>query len=196
MSNRPLCVQAGWPRRHERDENRDDENAAAGQGSLSGQSLLRRELRRGPLDALVDWLRPRRIFWVMVGVPRRVFISHTSELAEFPAGRSFVAAAADAVARAGDAVADMAYFTAREGQPSAYCREIVRDSCAVYVGLIGFRYGSPVRDQPEVSYTELEFDTATGGVAAADIPAGRGRRLGDSADADGPLGSHVYAVAG
>ena len=89
-----------------------------------------------------------------------MFLSHTSELREFPRGASYVAAAERAVSAAGYVIVDMADFPAVDQVPAQLCADRVR-GCGVYVGVLGTRYGSPVRDMPEVSYTELEFDTAT-----------------------------------
>ena len=89
----------------------------------------------------------------------QVFVSHTSDMAHFPGTRPFVQAALDAVARAGMASVDMRYFAARDGRPADYCRQRVRE-CEIFVAVAGFRYGSLVPGEA-VSYTELEFQTAT-----------------------------------
>jgi tetratricopeptide (TPR) repeat protein len=90
----------------------------------------------------------------------RVFISHTSELRNFPRGKSYVAEVERAISAAGHVIVDMADFPAADQPAAQVCVDRVR-SCDVYVGVLGTRYGSPVRDKPEASYTELEFDTAT-----------------------------------
>ena len=107
----------------------------------------------------------------------QVFLSHTSDMARFPAGRSFVQAAVDGVGRAGLAAVDMRYFAARDGRPAEYCRARVAQ-CEVYVAVVGFRYGSLVPGE-EVSYTEMEFQAAS----RAGLP-----RLVFLLEADPPLG--------
>ena len=96
----------------------------------------------------------------------RVFVSHTSELRNFPAGgKSYIAEAERAISAAGHVAVDMADFPATDQPAAELCADRVR-GCEVYMGVLGTRYGSPVGDKPEVSYTELEFDTAT----AAGLP--------------------------
>ena len=100
------------------------------------------------------------------GARWRVFVSHTSELRNFPAvAKSYIAEAERAIAAAGHVIVDMADFPAADQPAADLCADRVR-GCDVYVGVLGTRYGSPVGDKPEVSYTELEFDAAT----AAGLP--------------------------
>ena len=87
--------------------------------------------------------------------PGHVFVSHTSDVAGYPADRSFVQAALDAVSRAGMVPVDMRYLPAQDGSPAEVCRDRVRQ-CEIYVGVVGLRYGSLVPGE-RVSYTELEF---------------------------------------
>jgi hypothetical protein len=89
-----------------------------------------------------------------------VFVSHTAEMMTFPADRSYVRAAMDAILRAGFHPVQMETFTANPLPPADYCKARIQD-CDIFVGVIGFRYGSLVPELEETSYVDLEFREAT-----------------------------------
>jgi hypothetical protein len=93
-------------------------------------------------------------------IPWRIFLSHTSELRLHPVGGSYIDKAEEGVIAAGHVPVSMKYFPAVDKTAEAYDSMKVQ-SCDVYVGIYGLRWGSPVRGKPEVSYIEQEFDLAT-----------------------------------
>lgn len=88
-----------------------------------------------------------------------VFVSRTGEMAEYPQEGSFAAAALDGIRREGFVGVEMRDFTADPRPPAEVCEKAVR-GCDIYLGLLGMKWGSPVRERPEISYTQLEFRTA------------------------------------
>ena len=73
---------------------------------------------------------------------------------------SFITRVQDAVSACGHAIVEMTGFPVRDQAPAQLCEETVGDA-DVYIGVLGLRYGTLVRDGPDRSYTELEFDCAT-----------------------------------
>src|SRR2546430_15614878 len=79
---------------------------------------------------------------ITAAVPQRVFLSHTSDLGKHTEPGSFVAAAVEAVLRAGHAGTDMAYFTARDRAPADTCASEV-ERAPLYAATFGPRYAAP-----------------------------------------------------
>jgi hypothetical protein len=117
-----------------------------------------RGLAGGPRDGAESAGAARRVH--RERGPWRVFISFTSELDRKPAGRSYVAAARAAITGTGIVVVDMrSSFHPSERPPAELCRRTVL-GCDLLVLICGFRYGTPVPERPEFSYTQLEYETA------------------------------------
>ncbi len=90
--------------------------------------------------------------------PLRVFISHTSEFADFPENGSFVEAAMQAVVDCGHVPVEMRSFVLGSTPTADICERAVC-SADIYLGILGHRYGSRLLDR-DISYTEFEYQCA------------------------------------
>jgi len=96
----------------------------------------------------------------MTEAPLRVLLSHTSDFGSRPAkGDSFMTAAFAALDRAQVVLNDMSLLPASDSSPAQVSAGMATDT-DLYIGIIGWRYGSPIRESREVSYTQLEFRAA------------------------------------
>jgi hypothetical protein len=90
-----------------------------------------------------------------------VFLSHTQGMRRHPEGESFLDGAERAVnAIDGAKALHMEFFPASDVDPAATSVKHLRRA-DIFLAIIGFDYGTPLRDDPSRSFTELEFDTAT-----------------------------------
>ncbi len=90
-----------------------------------------------------------------------VFLSHTQGMRQYPDGESFLDGAERAVNAIDGAKAHhMEFFPASDLDPAATSVSHLQRA-DIFLAIIGFDYGSPLRDDPSRSFTELEFDTAT-----------------------------------
>jgi hypothetical protein len=81
---------------------------------------------------------------------------------QHPEGESFLDGAERAVNAIDGAKAHhMEFFPASGVDPATTSINHLRKA-DIFLAIIGFDYGSPLRDDPSRSFTELEFDTATG----------------------------------
>ncbi len=88
-----------------------------------------------------------------------VFLSYTSDMDQWPTGKSFRQAAFDGIVEAGFVPRHMGHFPARSTTPADNDQQELA-KCDIYVGILGFNYGTPVRDQPEWSHVQHEFYAA------------------------------------
>jgi hypothetical protein len=88
--------------------------------------------------------------------PLRVFLSHTADLGKPDEAGSFVAAAVAAVLRARTCIHRHGVLRRpRDTSPVAVCVDmVVQSDVDVYVGIVGLRYDSTVRERPDLSYSE------------------------------------------
>ena len=90
---------------------------------------------------------------------RRVFLSHTTEIRDYPEGLSFLNAAMDGVRQAGWVAVEMQDFLPSRG-PTAAELERKIESCDVFFGILGFKWGAEVPGHAGKSYCKYESDFA------------------------------------